>query len=128
MAAKQQKPTLKPTWKAVLNVEWRAGDAILTIDDVVIVTGYSREFLFRELEHGEMAGRFVGGPHSWVTTWQSVLAWARDDQGTARRRGGDLPKQIASTREAAKRRHAEGKAAGLRPGFHPLRAAGGSSP
>ena len=103
-------------------MEWREGDAILTIDDAVIVTGYSREYLFRQFEHGELAGRYVGGQHSWVTTWQSLLAWARDDQGTAQRRGGKVPASIVQKREVAKRRHADGRTRGLQPGFHPLRA------
>lgn len=86
---------------------FEVGDALLTLDDATALSpGYSTKVLSESLLCGELEGRWVGGLHGWLTTWSALLDWARDRAGSARRRAGERPAQLAVSGRALVAWHA----------------------
>lgn len=53
-----------------------ADDAIINIEQMLTLSTIGEEAIRNAFKSGELAGRNIGGPTGWVTTWRAYLDWA----------------------------------------------------
>lgn len=76
---------------------------VLDVLGAADAAGVTIKTVCRALEIGDLDGRWFPGKHGWRTTRRAVHEWMEDKTGSARRRQGETPSQIASWRARARK-------------------------